>query len=181
MRPVPRPLRRPASAKDIVVTKWGARFMGQRFPCSIGKGGITSDKREGDGASPRGVHAMPGLLYRADRTAPIKRAIPRPITGQMILHRNLWCDAPDHPDYNLQVKAPFKHSHENLHRGDRLYDLVIITDWNWPTATAHAGSAIFIHRWRRPRYPTEGCVAFRADHLRWIAEHLTPSTRLIIR
>jgi len=176
MRPVTRNLKRPASAKDIVVTKWGARFMGRRFPCSIGKGGITSDKREGDGASPRGTHSMPGALYRADR-ASIKRAI----TAAMILPRDLWCDAPDHPDYNQQVKAPFKHSHENLHRGDRLYDLVVITDWNWPAATAHKGSAIFMHRWRRPRYPTEGCVAFRADHLRWIVEHLTPSTRLIIR
>ncbi|MEM5477266.1 L,D-transpeptidase family protein [Pacificibacter sp. AS14] len=168
MRATPRPV----SAKDIVVTKWGARFMGRRFPCSIGKGGITSDKREGDGASPRGAHAMPGVLYRADRTPPI--------TGEMILPRDLWCDAPDHPDYNLLVKAPFGQSHEKLRRGDRLYDLVVITDWNWPAATAHKGSAIFVHRWRRPRYPTEGCVAFRADHLRWIAEHLTPRTRLII-
>ncbi|WP_252729543.1 L,D-transpeptidase family protein [Pacificibacter marinus] len=172
-----RPVNAPISAKDIVVTKWGARFMGRRFPCSFGKGGTTSDKREGDGASPRGVHAMPGVLYRADRTP----SITGPINAEMILPRDLWCDAPDHPDYNLLVKAPFGSSHEKLRRGDRLYDLVVITDWNRPDATAHKGSAIFMHRWRRPRYPTEGCVAFRADHLRWIVEHLTPSTRLIIR
>jgi L,D-peptidoglycan transpeptidase YkuD (ErfK/YbiS/YcfS/YnhG family) len=164
---------RPASNKDIVVTKWGARFAGRRFPCSIGKGGITPHKAEGDGGTPRGTHYIPGILYRADRTPPI--------IGEMILPRDLWCDAPDHADYNLLVKAPFAPSHEKLRRGDRLYDLVMITDWNWPDATPHKGSAIFIHRWRRPRYPTEGCVAFRADHLRWIAERITPSTRLIIR
>lgn len=163
----------PFSQTDIVVGKWGARFMGRKFPCAIGKGGITSDKREGDGASPRGTHYMPGILYRADRTPPI--------TGEMILPHDLWCDAPDHPDYNQLVKAPFGHSHENLRRGDRLYDLVILTDWNWPNATAHKGSAIFVHRWRKPRHPTEGCVAFRPDHLRWIAQRLTPRTRLIIR
>lgn len=164
---------RPFSNTDIVAGRWGARFMGRRFPCAIGKGGITSNKREGDGATPRGTHYMSGILYRADRTPPI--------TGEMILPRDLWCDAPDHPDYNLLVKAPFQHSHEKLRRADRLYDLVIITDWNWPNATPHKGSAIFIHRWRRPRYPTEGCVAFRADHLRWISDRITPSTRLMIR
>lgn len=164
---------RPFSPKDIVVTKWSARFLGRRFPCAIGKGGITSSKIEGDGASPRGTHTLPDTLYRADR-------IPS-ISDQMIHPRDLWCDAPDHPAYNQLVTSPFAPSHEKLRRGDRLYDLVILTDWNWPQATAHKGSAIFVHRWRRPRYPTEGCVAFRADHLRWIAERITHRTRLIIR
>jgi L,D-peptidoglycan transpeptidase YkuD (ErfK/YbiS/YcfS/YnhG family) len=41
---------------DIVVTRWGARFMGRRFPCAIGRGGITQTKREGDGATPAGTH-----------------------------------------------------------------------------------------------------------------------------
>ncbi len=167
----------PFSPTDIVASKWGVRFMGRRFPCSIGKGGITSTKAEGDGASPRGTHYTPGILYRADRTPPITG----PITGEMILPRDLWCDAPDHPDYNLLVKTPFAPSHEKLRRGDRLYDLVLITDWNWPEATPHKGSAIFVHRWRRPRYPTEGCIAFRPDHLRWIAQRITPRTRLVIR
>ncbi|WP_417262293.1 L,D-transpeptidase family protein [Celeribacter sp.] len=160
-------------ATDIVVTRWGARFLGRRFPCSIGKGGITDDKREGDGASPRGAHHLPALYYRADR-------IPA-LTGTKIRPGDLWCDAGDHPAYNHLVRAPFKASHENMRRADRLYDLVIITDWNWPNATPGKGSAIFVHRWRKPRHPTEGCVAFRADHLRWIAERITPSTRLVIR
>lgn len=160
-------------ATDIVVTRWGARFLGRRFPCSIGKGGITDDKREGDGASPRGSHHMPALYYRADR-------IPA-MTGEKIRVGDLWCDAGDHPAYNHLVRAPFKASHEKMRRADRLYDLVIITDWNWPDATPGKGSAIFVHRWRKPRHPTEGCVAFRADHLRWIAKRITPATRLVIR
>ncbi|MCA0041924.1 L,D-transpeptidase family protein [Celeribacter litoreus] len=160
-------------ATDIVVTRWGARFMGRRFPCAIGKGGITSDKREGDGASPRGIHHLPRLYYRADR-------IPA-LTAEKIRVGDLWCDAGDHPSYNHLVHAPFSASHEKMRRADRLYDLVLITDWNWPDATPGKGSAIFVHRWRKPRHPTEGCVAFRADHLRWIAERVTPATRLIIR
>lgn len=158
---------------DIVVTRWGARFMGRRFSCAIGKGGITSNKREGDGATPRGIHHMPALYYRADRIPALQ--------GRKIGPRDLWCDAGDHPAYNHHVRAPFLASHEKLHRADRLYDLVVITDWNWPNAQPGKGSAIFVHRWRKPRHPTEGCVAFRPDHLRWIAERITPATRLIVR
>ena len=61
------------------------------------------------------------------------------------------------------------------------HDLVLLTDWNWPKATPGKGSAIFLHRWRRPGYPTAGCVAFAPHHLRWIAERITPGTRLIVR
>lgn len=161
------------SPQDIVVTKWGARFMGRRFPCAIGKGGIRADKREGDGATPVGVHAVPLFYYRADRVPPIN--------GHMIGPRDLWCDAGDDPAYNHLVRAPYAASHERMRRSDRLYDLVGVTDWNWPVATPGKGSAIFLHRWRKPRHPTEGCVAFRADHLRWIAERLTPRSRLIVR
>ncbi|PZX12000.1 L,D-transpeptidase family protein [Celeribacter halophilus] len=164
---------RPFSPADIVVTRWGARFMGRRFPCSIGKGGITDTKREGDGASPRANLTLPALYYRADRIFPLH--------GNKIGPRDLWCDAADHPAYNHLTRAPLKASHERMRRADRLYDLVLITDWNWPDATPGKGSAIFVHRWRKPRHPTEGCVAFRADHLRWIAERATPRTRLIIR
>ncbi|WP_417246418.1 L,D-transpeptidase family protein [Celeribacter sp.] len=164
---------RPFSPTDIVVTRWGARFMGRRFPCSIGKGGITDAKREGDGASPRGSLTLPALYYRADRIFTLH--------GNKIGPRDLWCDATDHPAYNHLTRAPFKASHERMRRADRLYDLVLITNWNWPDATPGKGSAIFVHRWRKPRHPTEGCVAFRADHLRWIAERVTPRTRLIIR
>jgi L,D-peptidoglycan transpeptidase YkuD (ErfK/YbiS/YcfS/YnhG family) len=164
---------RPFSPTDIVVTRWGARFMGRRLPCSIGKGGITDTKREGDGASPRASLTLPALYYRADRIFPLH--------GNKIGPRDLWCDATDHPAYNHLTRAPLKASHERMRRADRLYDLVLITDWNWPDATPEKGSAIFVHRWRKPRHPTEGCVAFRADHLRWIAERVTPKTRLIIR
>lgn len=159
---------------DLVVTPLGLRFLGRVFPCSIGKGGIAADKREGDGASPRGVHRLVGMLYRADRMArPADWALP-------IGPRDLWCDDPAHEDYNLMVRAPLAASAERLARADPLYDLVILTDWNWPRAERGRGSAIFIHRWRRPGYPTEGCVALDPVHLRWIAARIGYGTRLII-
>lgn len=162
------------TTQDMVVTRQGVRFAGRIWPCTIGKGGIRADKREGDGATPVGVHRIVGMLYRPDRMAkPADWAVP-------IGPRDLWSDASGQAEYNLQVRAPYPHSHEKLRRADRLYDLVLITDWNWPRAQAGKGSAIFLHRWRRPGYPTEGCVAFRPDHLQRIAGLITPGTRLSV-
>lgn len=163
-----------ATHKDMVLTPTGLRFCGLTFPCSIGRGGISSDKREGDGATPRGIHGIVGMLYRPDRMAqPADWAVP-------ILPGDLWSDDPRHEDYNLLVRAPYGYSHEKLRRADPLYDLVLITDWNWPRAERGRGSAIFIHQHRRAGYPTEGCVALRRDHLLWIAKRLRHGCRLIV-
>ena len=46
-----------ARVLDLVVNRWGARFLGRRFACSVGRGGITTTKREGDGRTPVGTQA----------------------------------------------------------------------------------------------------------------------------
>ena len=158
----------------MVLTPMGLRFQGQTYPCTIGKTGITSHKKEGDGATPRGVHRIVGMLYRPDRIArPAQWA--RPIGPP-----DLWSDDPRDEDYNMMVRAPYAPSHEKLRRGDLLYDLVILTDWNWPYAVKGRGSAIFIHQYRRPGYPTEGCIAMSRSHLRRIAPNIKYCTRLIV-
>lgn len=160
---------------DLVVTRWGARFMGRRFACSVGRGGITATKREGDGGTPVGTHRIVGMLYRPDRIAqPADWAVP-------IGPHDLWSDDVRDPDYNLMVRAPHPFGHERLTRADPQYDLVLITDWNWPDAIPGKGSAIFIHTWRRPGHPTAGCVGFARKDLLWIASRLQPQSRLIVR
>jgi len=162
-------------ATDLVVTPTHVRFLNRRFPCAIGRGGLTSRKCEGDGATPRGSHQILEVYYRPDRiTAPTPWAKP-------IGPRDLWSDAPTDVAYNSRVRAPYGFSHETLRRADPMYDLVLVTDWNYPDATPGKGSAIFVHQWRRPGWPTAGCVAFSRSHLRFITEHLQPDSRLIIR
>lgn len=159
---------------DLILTPTGVRFRGRRYPCSIGRGGLTSCKREGDGATPVGAHRIVGMYYRPDRMAsPAPWALP-------IRPGDLWSDDPEAKEYNLLVKRPYGKSHEVMRRADPLYDLVLVTDWNWPVATPGHGSCIFIHQWRRPGYPTAGCVAFRRDHLLRIARALEPGSRLIV-
>lgn len=162
------------TSSDLVLTPRGVRFLGRRFPCSIGRGGTRKNKREGDGATPVGTHRIVGMLYRPDRMErPTSWALP-------IRPGDLWSDDAGDPEYNLMVRAPHPFSHERLRRADRLYDLIILTDWNWPQSEPGGGSAIFIHRWRKPGHPTEGCVAFRPDDLLWIARRIRHQTRLVV-
>lgn len=164
------------SRNDLYVSRWGSRFQNRRFASTIGRSGFTADKREGDGATPIGVHRIVGMLYRADRLA----ATSLPNWALPIRSGDLWSDDPNDPDYNTMVAAPHSYSHEKLRRADPLYDLILITDWNWPEATGGRGSAIFLHSWRRPGFATAGCVAFDRNDLIWIANRLRPSSRVII-
>lgn len=160
----------------LSVRRGGARFLGRRLPCCLGRGGITQDKREGDGATPAGRHQIVGMLYRPDRL----RGVALPGWAQPIGPGDLWSDDPADPDYNQIVRVPHRFGHENLRRADPLYDLVLITNWNFPLAVPGRGSAIFLHRWRQPGFPTAGCVAFHPADLLWIAQRLVPGTPLII-
>jgi L,D-peptidoglycan transpeptidase YkuD (ErfK/YbiS/YcfS/YnhG family) len=92
----------------------GLRFRGRVFPAPSGAAGSAADKREGDGATPVGVHRIVGdALPPGPDGAPADWAVP-------ILPRDLWSDDPRHEDYNLMVRAPYPHSHERLRRADPL-------------------------------------------------------------
>lgn len=159
---------------DLVLTPLGIRFQGHIYPCTVGKSGTTGRKVEGDGATPQGIHRIIGMLYRPDRmAAPASWALP-------ITPGDLWSDDTSDVDYNMMVRTPYAHSHEKLRRADPLYDLVLLTDWNWPYPVKGRGSAIFIHQYRRPGYPTEGCIALSRSHLRQIAARISYQTRLIV-
>ena len=157
-----------------MLTKRGLRFQSRYYPCSIGRGGISDRKREGDGATPSGSHEIVGLLYRPDRLAP-PTDWARPIGLS-----DLWSDDPTDQDYNMMVRLPYPGSHERLTRADPLYDLIILSNWNWPHAVKGRGSAIFLHQWRRPHYPTEGCIGVSRANLRRIAKGIRFGTKLII-
>ena len=160
--------------KDLVLTRLGLRVANQTFPCVIGKNGVAKRKRESDGKTPIGKHKIVGMLYRPDRLSrPRDWALP-------IRPRDIWSDDCADPDYNMIGKTPHQFHHERLFRADPLYDLILLTNWNWPYAVKGRGSAIFLHRWRKPGHPTEGCIAFDPQHLQQIAKHIRHGTKIIV-
>ena len=162
------------SVHDLIVRRRHVLFGRRRFACSVGRGGVTSHKLEGDGATPRGILHITQLFYRADR-------IPPPAPWAIAIGpQDIWCDAPTHPAYNSFAQRPLNASHERLYRADPMYDIILNTDWNWPNPQAGKGSAIFIHAWRRRGAPTAGCIALARADVYWIAQRAAPNTRILI-
>jgi L,D-peptidoglycan transpeptidase YkuD (ErfK/YbiS/YcfS/YnhG family) len=131
------------------------------FPCALGKGGRTSRKREGDGATPVGRWHLMTVFYRPDR-------VRRPSTGlpvRPISRHDGWCDAPGDRNYNRPVRLPYGASAERMWRADHLYDIVVVLSHNTRPRVRGAGSAIFMHVAERGYAPTAGCIAFRREHL----------------
>jgi L,D-peptidoglycan transpeptidase YkuD (ErfK/YbiS/YcfS/YnhG family) len=165
------------SPLDLVVGPWGARFMGRSFPCAVGRGGIGVKTREGDGITPVGEHRIEAVLRRADR-----RADPGgPDACLAIGRQDGWSDDPADPDYNGWVRRPHAFGHETMFRADPQYDLVAVLDWNRRPVEPGRGSAIFLHVWRRPRWPTAGCIAFAARDLAYILSRWTDRSRVVVR
>ncbi|CAN7669222.1 L,D-transpeptidase family protein [Rhizobium sp. LjRoot254] len=134
------------------------------FPAALGRGGRTSRKREGDGATPI---ADMRLLYGFFRKDQVKLPLGTTLPMTPIDKTMLWCDAPDDASYNRPVQSPFKPSHEAMMRGDHLYDICLVMDWNMSSRSRNRGSAIFFHLAKPGYQPTEGCVAIkRRDMLR---------------
>ena len=52
---------------DLVVTYWGARFMGYNLPVAIGRSGISKKIGEGDVITPIGNFSITGIGFRNDR------------------------------------------------------------------------------------------------------------------
>lgn len=122
--------------------------------CALGRAGVTHAKREGDGATPAGAHR---LLYFY-----LRRATPLRAPWRATRRDDVWCDDARFFLYNRPLRAPSRLSHEELWRGDRLYDVVGVLDYNMRPAVRGRGSAIFFHIATKNFDPTAGCVALDA-------------------
>ena len=166
---------------DLIVTAgrnglWRAAFGGRVWRCAIGPGGVTSDKREADGATPAGCFPLRRVVYRPDRLA-------RPETGlpaAPLAPNDGWCDDPDDPAYNRPVSLPYPARHERLWRDDGIYDVIVILGHNDDPPVPGRGSAIFLHVAKDGYGPTAGCVALALPDLLTVLHEAGPGSRIRI-
>ncbi len=148
----------------------------ERMRCALGKGGVSTDKREGDGATPVGVFPLRAIYRRADRLIVPDSELPTyDITPAMG-----WCDDAALPEYNTLVVLPFEGRHEEMWREDHCYDVVIEVGYNDAPVVPGKGSAIFIHLAKPGYAPTEGCVALALEDMLFLLAGLTAGTKLHI-
>jgi len=140
----------------------------------LGRNGLAAfgDKKEGDGKTPSGTYPLgPAFGYASSMN-----------TG--LLYRqatdlDFWVDDTHSMQYNQWVRGrPDAHSFERMKRRDDLYQYGIVIGYNTHPIVPGAGSAIFMHVWRRYNGPTSGCVALNQRNLRkilrWLGQEYQP-------
>jgi L,D-peptidoglycan transpeptidase YkuD (ErfK/YbiS/YcfS/YnhG family) len=73
-----------------------------------------------------------------------------------------------------------KYSRKKLRIPTPSYDLILLTDWNWPDALRGRGSAFFIHQWIYDKAPTNGSIAMSRTALNWFAAKVSYGTKIIV-
>ena len=147
-----------------------------KLRCSIGKRGISINKKEGDKKTPKGKFKLKYILYRKDRMPNLKTKLKK-----IEIKKNMgWCDDPGSNHYNKIINYPFKYSAEKLWRKDNIYDVIIIIDYNLNPIIKNKGSAIFLHIANRKYKPTNGCIAVSKKNNKLISLKINKKTKLKI-
>lgn len=147
-----------------------------KVKCSIGKRGITFNKKEGDLKTPKGIFKIKEIFYRRDRVKKFSTNLKK-----KIIRKNMgWCDDSKSKHYNKLIKFPFKFKAEKLYRKDNIYDVVIVLNFNMNPIVKNKGSAIFLHVSKKNFASTKGCIAISKKEIRRIVKHIDKNTKVKI-
>ena len=145
------------------------------FKCSIGKNGLTFNKKEGDKKTPKGIYSLGPLFYRKD-----KNKEPHTKIKKIIINRKMgWCNDGTHKKYNKLIKIKKNIKHEKMFRNDDKYDFLIPINYNTHATKKNKGSAIFIHLTKNYK-KTLGCIALRKKDFLILLKLINKNTKIKI-
>ena len=161
----------------IIVKKSGyLKYKNFKFRCALGKAGIKKKEKEGDNITPKGTFKIVKIYYRADKIKKINTLIKK-----IKIKKNMgWCDDPKSKFYNKQIELPSNFRYEKLYRSDRLYDLVVVLNYNLNPIIKNKGSAIFIHVAKKSFQETAGCIALNKKNLIDLLSVIKKNTKIKI-
>jgi len=161
----------------IIVKKSGyLTFKNLKFQCALGKAGIGKKNKEGDYITPRGTFKLVKVFYRADKIKNLKTSLKK-----IKIKKNMgWCDDTKSRLYNKQIRLPSNFGYEKLYRSDRLYDLVVVLNYNLNPIITNKGSAIFIHVAKKSFKKTSGCIALNKKNLIDLLSVIKKNTKIKI-
>ena len=146
-----------------------------QFKCSIGKNGLKKNKLEGDNCTPVGTFSLGPVYYRSDR-------VNKPVTKLKtfrIKKKMGWCDDPKNINYNKEIKLNQKIKGEKFYRKNKIYDIVIVINYNTRRIIRNKGSAIFIHITNNYK-PTRGCIALNSNDIEILLKIIKKNTKIRI-
>ena len=160
----------------ILKNKETLKFDDFYFKCTIGKKGLSFNKKEGDLKTPKGNFKIGNLYYRADR-------INKPLTKlkTIPIQKNMgWCnDINNKKKYNKLVKISKNIKYEKMYRYDNKYDLVLPIKYNFHQPKIGKGSAIFLHLTKNYKN-TAGCIALSKKDFLILLKLIKRNTNIII-
>ena len=145
------------------------------YRCSLGINGLNESKIEGDKSTPIGIFSLGNLYVRTDRIKDLKTHF----KYLSISKKMAWSDEPNNKDYNKLININYNHK-EIFHRTDRIYDLILVVNYNIEPIIPHKGSAIFIHISKNNYSSTQGCIGLNQDDFTEILLTLKPADKIKI-
>ena len=145
------------------------------FKCSIGKNGLNSKKKEGDGTTPKGIFSLGKVYYRADK---VKKPITK-INTKIIKKNMIWCDNSKSKNYNKETVKNNNDKYEKLFRKNNSYDYLLVINYNTKKIIPYKGSAIFIHLTKKYK-KTAGCIALNKKDFLILLKIINKKTRIKI-
>ncbi len=148
------------------------------FGARVGRNGLSSNRREGDGTTPTGLFRIGRTMYGNEPNPGVRFAYRRLRCGDW------WDEDPSSPTYNsfqhipCGTTPPFGGASEGMWQQPRPYPFLAVIEYNMRPAVPGRGSGIFLHA--QTGGPTIGCVSLRRDELRAVLRWLRPSARPVI-
>jgi L,D-peptidoglycan transpeptidase YkuD (ErfK/YbiS/YcfS/YnhG family) len=144
----------------------------------LGRNGLSTHKREGDGATPTGTYRIGGTDYGIAADPGVHGTYHRLVCGD-------WWDEDVHsPTYNTfqhvacGTQTPFGRDSEALWRIAPQYRYFAVIEYNAAPVTRDRGSAIFLHV--SAGRPTAGCVSLPEAQLVRLLRWLQPSAHPLV-
>jgi L,D-peptidoglycan transpeptidase YkuD (ErfK/YbiS/YcfS/YnhG family) len=161
----------------IIINKYGyLKYKDSKFKCALGKSGVGKKKIEGDNITPQGTYKVIKIYYRKDRIKKISSKF-----KLIKINKDMgWCDDPKSNKYNQLINLPSNFKYEKFYRKDRVYDLILVLNYNMNPIVKGKGSGIFIHVCKRNYKKTAGCIALKKTHLIQLVKEIKKETKIII-
>jgi L,D-peptidoglycan transpeptidase YkuD (ErfK/YbiS/YcfS/YnhG family) len=151
---------------------------GGPYTARLGRNGLSSNRREGDGTTPTGTYRIGRTMYGNEANPGVRFRYRRLRCGDW------WDEDPSSPTYNrfqhvrCGTKPPFGGASEGMWEQPRPYPFLAVIEYNTHPVVPGRGSGMFLHA--QTGGPTIGCVSLRKDQLRAVLRWLRPSDAPVI-
>ena len=148
------------------------------YTARLGRNGLSSTRREGDGTTPTGTYRIGRTMYGNEANPGVRFRYRRLRCGDW------WDEDPTSPTYNsfqhvaCGTTPPFAGGSEGMWQQPRPYPYLAVVEYNMRPVVPGRGSGIFLHA--QTGGPTIGCISLRKAELRTVLRWLRPADAPVI-